>query len=62
MNTTPVSPVTTCPILDKLTDPRFVDRIADKVRALAAVKPPLVRVLEWQIDQELERAKKGGRG
>jgi hypothetical protein len=29
--------------------------VADKVRTLAAVKPALVRLLEWQIDQELER-------
>ena len=34
----------------------FVERVADKMRTLAAVKPALVRLLEWQIDQELERA------
>jgi len=37
---------------------------ADRPRALdglAAVKPALVRLLEWQIDQELERTEKGGR-
>ena len=39
-------------------DPPFVERIADKVRTLAAVKPALVRRLEWQIDAELERTKK----
>ena len=36
-------------------DSPFVDRVADKVRTLAAVKPALVRLLEWQIDQELKR-------
>ena len=36
-------------------DPPFVDRVADKVRTLAAVKPALVRWLEWQIDEGLER-------
>lgn len=35
----------------------FVDRVADKVLTLAAVKPALVRLLEWQIDQELERTR-----
>ena len=40
--------------LRTVNDPPFVERIADKVRTLAAVKPALVRLLEWQIDQELE--------
>ena len=44
-----------------LTSDDPVDRIADKVRTLAAVKPALVRLLEWQIDQELERTEKGSR-
>jgi hypothetical protein len=34
----------------------FVDRVADKVRTLAAVKPALVRLLEWQIETEIELA------
>ena len=42
-------------------DTPVVDRISDKVRTLAALKPALVRLLEWQIDQELERTEKGGR-
>ena len=32
-------------------DPPFVDRVADKMQTLAAVKPALVRLLEWQIDE-----------
>ena len=32
-----------------------IERVALKVQQLAAVKPALVRLLEWQIDQELER-------
>jgi hypothetical protein len=36
-------------------DPPFVERISNTVRTLAAVKPALVRLPEWQIDQELER-------
>lgn len=35
-------------------DPPFVDRIAEKVRTLATVKPALVRLLEWQVDEALE--------
>jgi hypothetical protein len=31
-------------------------RPASNVRTLAAVKPPFVRQLEWQIDHELERS------
>jgi hypothetical protein len=46
---------TNAPVLTVTDDSPFVDRIADKVRTLAAVKPALVRLLEWQIDQELER-------
>jgi hypothetical protein len=45
----------TMPVLTVADDPPFVDRVADKVRALATVKPALVRLFEWQIDQELER-------
>ena len=32
------------------------NRVADKVRTLAAVRPALVRLLEWELDRELERA------
>ena len=46
----------TTPVLTVADDSPFVDRVAEKVRALAAVKPALVRLLEWQIDQELERS------
>jgi hypothetical protein len=35
--------------------------VAEKVRTLAAVKPALVRLLEWQIDQELERSEQDER-
>ena len=35
----------------------FVDRVADKVRTLAAVKSALVRLLEWQDDEALLRAR-----
>jgi hypothetical protein len=41
------------PVLTIPNDP--VERIALKVQQLAAVKPALVRLLEWQIDQELEQ-------
>jgi hypothetical protein len=44
------------PMLTVSDDSPFVDRVAEKVRTLAAVKPALVRLLEWQIDQALERA------
>jgi hypothetical protein len=57
MDTTPV--LTVAPRSGKFAktdDSPFVDRVADKVRTLAAVKPALVRLLEWQIDQELERS------
>jgi hypothetical protein len=40
--------------------PPFVDRVADKVRTLAAVKPALVRLLEWQIDTLLDESYSGG--
>jgi hypothetical protein len=40
----------TTPVLTVSDDPPFVDRVAEKVRTLAAVKPALVRLLEWQID------------
>jgi hypothetical protein len=43
----------TTPVLTVSDDPPFVDRVADKVRTLAAVKPALVRLLEWQIDVAL---------
>jgi hypothetical protein len=36
-------------------DPVFIDRIGHKVRTLTAVKPAIVRLMEWQIDEELER-------
>ena len=32
-----------------------------KVHQLAAVKPALVQLLEWQIDQELERSESGSK-
>ena len=38
-----------------------IERVADKVRLLAPVKPALVRLLEWQLDEELERTKTGTR-
>ena len=44
----------TTSVLTVAADP--VERIALKVQQLAAVKPALVRLLEWQIDQELERS------
>jgi len=51
----------TTPVLTVVDDSPVIDRIADKVRTLAAVKPALVRLLEWQIDEELERSdEKGG--
>jgi hypothetical protein len=31
------------------------------VRTLAAVKPALVRLLEWQLDQELARSERDAR-
>jgi hypothetical protein len=40
----------------RLDDSPVVDRFAEKMRTLAAMKPALARLLEWQIDQELERA------
>jgi hypothetical protein len=40
----------TTPVLTVVDDSPVIDRIADKVRTLAAVKPALVRLLEWQID------------
>jgi hypothetical protein len=33
-----------------------IERVALKVQQLAAVKPALVRLLEWELDRELERA------
>lgn len=48
----------TTPVLTVEDDP--VERVAEKVHRLAAVKPALVRLLEWQIDRELERTEKGG--
>jgi hypothetical protein len=51
MHTTPVSTVAD--------DLPFVDRVAEKVRTLVAVKPALVRLLEWQLDEELERTASG---
>jgi len=45
----------TTPVLTASDDPPFVDRIAEKVRTLAAVKPALVRLLEWQIDAVLSQ-------
>jgi hypothetical protein len=50
----------TTPVLTVADDPPFVDRVADKVRTLAAVKPALVRLLEWQIDAVLENAPLNG--
>jgi hypothetical protein len=47
MNTAPAHTLTN--------DPPFVERIVEKVRALALVKPALVRLLEWQIDEALAR-------
>jgi len=44
------------PVLTVADDSPFVDRVTEKVRTLATVKPALVRLLEWQIDQELERS------
>jgi hypothetical protein len=32
-----------------------------KVQQLAAAKPALVQLLEWQIDQELERGESGSK-
>ena len=37
-------------------DSAVVERVADKMRALAVTKPALVRLLEWQIDEALEDA------
>ena len=45
----------TTPVLTVAHDPPFVDRVAEKVRTLGAVKPALVRLFEWQLDRELER-------
>jgi hypothetical protein len=59
MNTTPVSPVTTCPTLDELTDPPFVDLVADKVRTLAAVGPALVRLLECELELDNQHEAQG---
>lgn len=36
--------------------PPFLERVTDKVLALVVVNPALVRLLEWQIDESLERA------
>jgi hypothetical protein len=41
-------------------DSPFVDRVAAKVRTLAAVKPALVRLLEWQIDAVLDASYSDG--
>lgn len=48
--------IITAPVLAVSDDPPYVDRITDKVRTLAAVKPALVRLLEWQIDGALTAA------
>ena len=64
MDTTPVLTVKNglrSSYTEQRDDPPFVDRISEKVRTLAAVKPALVRLLEWHIDEELERTEKGGR-
>ena len=42
------------PVLIVTDDP--VDRVMEKVQQLATLRPALLRLLEWQIDQELERA------
>jgi hypothetical protein len=47
---------TNASVLTVSDDSPFVDRVAEKVRTLAAVKPARVRLLEWQIDEELARA------
>jgi len=41
------------PVLARTDDP--VDRVIEKIQQLAAVRPALLRLLEWQIDQELEQ-------
>jgi len=45
----------TTPVLIVADDSPVIDRIAEKVRTLAAVKPALVRLLEWQIDAVLSQ-------
>jgi hypothetical protein len=44
------------PVLAVADDSPFIDRVADRVRTLAAVRGAFVRLLEWKIDQELERS------
>jgi helix-turn-helix protein len=45
----------TTPVPTASDDSPFVDRVPDKVRTLTAVKPALVRLLEWELDKTLER-------
>ena len=51
MDTTPVLTVTSGGTQPEPPE-AFVDRVAEKMRTLAAVKPAIVRLLEWQIDQD----------
>lgn len=37
-------------------EPPFVDSCCRQVRTLAAVKPALVRLVEWELDAALEKA------
>jgi hypothetical protein len=51
-----VSDMDTTPVLARTDDP--VDRVIENIQQLAAVRPALLRLLEWQIDQELEQTQR----
>ena len=48
----------TTPVLTVADDP--VDRVMEKVQQLATLRPALVRLLEWELDKELERTEQRG--
>jgi hypothetical protein len=50
MDTTPVLTVETGSRMEPVIDPPFVDRVADKVRTLAAVKPALCVL--WRTSED----------